>query len=304
MATDLADALTIAGIQCRERGTNVGRDHVNICCVFCGEERFHLGIHVHHGYFHCWVCHARGPWPKLKRRFAELGYPVDWAPAGAQFGKRAVAPQSAVPVAQPDELVFEYWRRRGFDEKLVRELGVVKAVGRRRGYFGVPLARGRLWRRYLKVPGPRYFKDPRSSAIFHRTNGVWAIVTEGLFDALSVPSGIALLGTNVSPAAVEEIASIARFKTLLVVLDSATSQSLRDRVVAQLADVADVVDSFPLEVTGAKDLNHLYRLRPQLLDAIVASVACDWQSDPREGHDVGLSSVVGGVPCRHQGGDA
>jgi DNA primase len=43
-------------VEYRHGGKNVGANDVNICCPFCGEDRFHLGIHKDKGLLNCWVC--------------------------------------------------------------------------------------------------------------------------------------------------------------------------------------------------------------------------------------------------------
>ena len=41
---------------------------VNICCPFCEEERFHLGVHTENLWFLCFVCNAKGQFGKLQRK--------------------------------------------------------------------------------------------------------------------------------------------------------------------------------------------------------------------------------------------
>jgi len=59
---DIISILQALGIPYRERGKNVGREHVNICCPLCGEQRYHLGFHRTDGWWKCFVCGEGGPW--------------------------------------------------------------------------------------------------------------------------------------------------------------------------------------------------------------------------------------------------
>lgn len=45
-----------AGIPYRSKGVNVPKDAVNICCIYCGERRYHLVIRKRKKYCNCWVC--------------------------------------------------------------------------------------------------------------------------------------------------------------------------------------------------------------------------------------------------------
>ena len=66
MIEELKQKFTQYKIPFREHGKNVGREHINICCPLCDEQRFHCGIHINKLFFHCWVCNGGGSWEKLK----------------------------------------------------------------------------------------------------------------------------------------------------------------------------------------------------------------------------------------------
>ena len=48
--------LNDCGISYRSRGINVPRNAVNICCIYCGETRYHLVINKRKPFSSCWVC--------------------------------------------------------------------------------------------------------------------------------------------------------------------------------------------------------------------------------------------------------
>lgn len=57
---DIESYLSSVGIPYKTDGKNVGSNDVNICCPFCGEHRYHLGIHRTNGKLNCWVCRFDG----------------------------------------------------------------------------------------------------------------------------------------------------------------------------------------------------------------------------------------------------
>lgn len=53
---DVLGYLHSRGVNYREHGKNVGYNDINVCCPFCGETKFHLGINKIDGRLNCWVC--------------------------------------------------------------------------------------------------------------------------------------------------------------------------------------------------------------------------------------------------------
>ena len=62
------------GVDYRTGGKNVGANDINICCFWCGEERYHMGIHKSKGFLHCWVCGFEGldKYPSFLDLIAEI----------------------------------------------------------------------------------------------------------------------------------------------------------------------------------------------------------------------------------------
>jgi len=71
---DLETYLSSAGIDYRTEGKNVGRKCVGICCPFCQDETYHLGIFRDHKNWICFRCHKHGSFSDLLR----LLFPNDW----------------------------------------------------------------------------------------------------------------------------------------------------------------------------------------------------------------------------------
>ena len=58
----------------RDSGKNVGRDEINICCIDCGEDGYHLGINLKKQMYHCWKCDIGGTLAFLISRFENCSY--------------------------------------------------------------------------------------------------------------------------------------------------------------------------------------------------------------------------------------
>lgn len=53
---DVLSFLEASGIDYRTHGNNVARGDINICCPFCGDTNFHMGIDIETIVIHCWIC--------------------------------------------------------------------------------------------------------------------------------------------------------------------------------------------------------------------------------------------------------
>lgn len=76
---DIEGFLDDRGIDYRTGGKNVAGNDINICCPFCGEDRFHLGIHKRKGILNCWSCGFEDMerWPSLADLISEIdGIPI------------------------------------------------------------------------------------------------------------------------------------------------------------------------------------------------------------------------------------
>ncbi len=61
-------------IEYRTSGKNVSRGEYSICCPFCEEGGYHLGINPIKKLWHCWICGARGDILKLVSKLLNISY--------------------------------------------------------------------------------------------------------------------------------------------------------------------------------------------------------------------------------------
>ena len=57
---DIEQFLSEQGIDYRTEGKNIGQGCVGVCCPFCGDTSYHLGIFRDHKNWTCWCCNEKG----------------------------------------------------------------------------------------------------------------------------------------------------------------------------------------------------------------------------------------------------
>lgn len=255
-----------AGIEVKDRGTSVGREHFNIHCPYCLRTKFHLGIHETEGWFRCWACGEKGQWRKLAMKLRELYSGVDWF--SFSTGSRRTMwlddeaprlPPNLVELTRPfdtfdhqkaprcDLEAWEYWVvERDLEPELLASVVPYIGVGELRGYLvfeerGDIIARSmrpRLHPRWWKSPNPkiatwgtRYVKHEQPS---------WVGICEGVFDALALPLGygVAILGSVASDAWVDEILDTLppTVEDILLCLDPGVAKKTHDEITLTLRD--------------------------------------------------------------------
>lgn len=69
---DVVSFLDACGVDYRLEGKNVAKGDVNVCCIYCPESAFHLGIDKKTGVLNCWRCELDvEPRPRLMDFVAE-----------------------------------------------------------------------------------------------------------------------------------------------------------------------------------------------------------------------------------------
>jgi len=71
---NLVDILKHYRIDYQEFGRNIGTDCIGVCCPFCKENNYHLGIFKEGGNFSCWKCKYSGSLYELLRELIKVPY--------------------------------------------------------------------------------------------------------------------------------------------------------------------------------------------------------------------------------------
>ena len=292
--SELSQLLKSAHVEVRERGTNVGSEFINICCPFCGEDRFHCGLHEIDLWFKCFVCGEGGAWLRIKRKLKKLHPSANWD-AVSHESKSIYVPEDTKPIAQrkpvhwreiteSDFLVLDWLgsspnlkyiaekdRERGIDIDIALDAGLLMGIGKLRGYVVFKNGNNINARKYNSdVPGPRWWKQLEDSPYLFGKEWVEkmqpkvGVISEGIFDILRVPlgQGVAILGSAVSDLLVSEIVRV--FDTadsLVLALDKGANRTSVTRMRLMLLDMGFEVilpDWDSINEDGIKDLDEFY----------------------------------------------
>lgn len=224
---DLRSILSNAGVPWRDRGSNTSKSHINVCCPFCGEIRFHCGIHREQGWYHCFVCDGSGSWRDVRSKLSEE-YP---RMAGASLPtvntafvddyKKTYVSEEIISVPLHDEKDSAIWRwltktpsvdvfyhpyrPRGFSKRTLLDGGVGKGINKFRGYVTFDNEGEIIARKYsTQVIGPKWkrsyssLKPVYGETFCKTTEPAKGVVVEGVFDCLRFPLGhaVALCGST------------------------------------------------------------------------------------------------------------
>jgi len=214
--SEVLQLLAEARIPIRDHGDNVGQGFVNICCPFCGEPRFHLGINLEEHWFKCLMCGQGGPWYSLARLLQQRYPQVNWfslrgpydrpryldeqsvSPVMKQRIKRLTRPfDSYEEISKRDQAAWNYLVKvRELAPDVIKETGVSVGRGEMRGCVAFVDGEFLAARRYRGF-GPTWLKRGSAEAPYGatwvaRVHPLWVVICEGVFDVLSVPLGHAL----------------------------------------------------------------------------------------------------------------
>ena len=228
---DLESILQGAGLAYRVRGKNTGANHINICCPFCGEDRFHCGIHKEKGWFKCFVCGQGGGWFLLAKQLnASLSF--HQVPYNVFGGAEYITEESAESkeVATDKELCREFdiktdaqaikWltgkpykkdikhplRPRWLPDSVMRASEARMGINRLSGYIVWQQGGNTVARRYTRSgSGSKWWQKNEGGFVFgydwcKKFSPKFCVLCEGVFDCLRLPIGsaAAVLGTAIS----------------------------------------------------------------------------------------------------------
>ena len=281
-----------ARIGIKDKGNNVGRCFINICCPFCGEDHYHLGIHETELFFKCLVCSEGGSWVKLRQRL-QRNYPrVDWysiktgqaqshyvdtaidLPHDLQQLTRVMTKADVVPyqylteIPYEDEL-YDKYRPRGFEPDLIQRVQPGVGTGKLSGYVTFREGQSLIARSYSSRKA-RWWKAINDDQFIFGKQALnevqpkWAVLTEGVFDNLSVPYGhsLSLLGSSLSSGWISAIVEALPKHTtdIIIALDRGVPIKTVDTYTLLLNDCGLNVTKWDWqdeELDGLKDLDEV-----------------------------------------------
>ena len=279
MREALISALKRRGIAIRESGKNVGSSMVNICCPFCEEERFHLGIHEKKLWFNCFVCGAKGQFWKLQKKLDLADIDKTRYTDDRRTPKQVTSPVSGLELIplQPDDEFTAYLINRDIT------LQALKAVGFRKnktldGFLYIPCDNSQwIGRSIDENPTLKHKKititsDPFTFGFERVANYNWdkLIIVEGIFDALRLPLGmaVALCGKTLGDSVLAQLITFGESREIVFFLDKDV-ENVRNHFKEQI----NVLLDFGIKVkiykwqpnTTAKDCDELGRTNEEEL---------------------------------------
>lgn len=209
--SEVISLLNEARVPTKEHGDNVGAGFINICCPFCGEPRFHLGINLEEHWFKCLMCGQGGSWYTLAAALRDAYPHVNWFSLRSSseqpkyLDKDTISPATKRTIQQLtrpfnnecDHAAWQYLTEtRYLSPELIQDTKITVGKGRLRGYVTFvdgDFIAARKFRGY----GPDWWKqgsanNPYGATWAQRVRPLWAAITEGVFDVLAVPLGHAL----------------------------------------------------------------------------------------------------------------
>lgn len=263
--------MSFAGVPIKDRGTNVGRDYLNICCPFCQEGKFHCTIHEEEAFFKCWVCDEKGQWTKLAYKLKDDYPSVDWfslarlkyVPVYLDTDRQQTLAPDLQSLTRPfdsytigeitdrDAAAWRYLTNtRQMVPSRIKEAEIGVGIDKLKGYVTFVSGENLVARKFRGF-GPRWWKSTTSPFVFgledatHRGQD-WVVVTEGSFDVLALPPGcaVAVLGTGVSDRYISIIVeNLPETNTVILGLDKGVTEKIRMKLALPLIDLGyEVVD--------------------------------------------------------------
>lgn len=292
MAT-LRMLLAQAKVPFRDKGTNVGQGFVNIPCPFCGEQKFHCGIHETELWFKCLVCGEGGQWHTLANKLRSQYSRIDWFTLGKQqFIPRYLDDTTKLPkelaeltrpLEETDIVPFEYltevpfqeelhdkYRPRGFEAELIKKIKPGVGIGKLKGYVTFVQGDNLIARNYSGY-GARWWKGINNGVYIYGKTFVeyvqpeYVVLTEGVFDTLSVPfgHGLAILGSIMSDYWIAEAVSCLPHttKSVILALDRGVPRKTVNRFKLLLQDCGLFVVEWDWGNSVLKDIKDLDEAR-------------------------------------------
>jgi hypothetical protein len=239
-------------------------------CLKCDSgQKKNLEININTGAFHCWSCNWSGHVAQLLKEYASDNLWKPYFKSENIFKKAAekkekseiIFPPNTIPFYRNEEVNNYLIQERGMDEKMLIDRKVQYCFDLEDGFYNHILfpfydkdgnihtftAQNYTTKKY-KNTGPLNFVTYEEflNPLFP------IIITEGIYDALSVPNAIPLLGTNIFQA----VLRFCQDKKIILALDNEQEVSMdyKKQAIKKLYEYgATIVTLF--ELGEHKDLN-------------------------------------------------
>lgn len=200
MEVDLRRFLSKHGIEWRDKGPNCSRNHVNVCCPWCGsaDQGFHIGIsETGEGYYclrnprHCGI--------NLYNLFIALKIPkkalenLKFKPSKRTYEveERDYSAFLYFSPAEEDQEILDYLRSRNFSDPIrtCQKFNLKFAeFGEWCGRLIIPMTKGWTGRSIRDHIQPRYKSETDESGYWSYGKGTSCIVIEGAVDGMRIAS--------------------------------------------------------------------------------------------------------------------
>ena len=309
---ELISLLQSSGISIREHGANTGKEHINICCPFCNEARFHCGIHRTQLWFKCFVCGEGGNWNKIREKLYQKKPEGKWFDLCIEKESFYVDEIKKDFISQKEvywrefnqsndtelyswlidspkyEDLFERYRSRSVGLSSALDYGLMTGIKKLEGYAVFKTGENVVARKISSdYVGTKWWKNTVDSTFLFganwtkKANPVVGVITEGIFDSMRIPVGVgvALLGSAVSDKLILEISkAFEKTETLILALDRDANQKSLDVMQLMLSDLGFSVvrvDWNTVEDRNLKDIDEVFLYEPESLQNLLGLEVLD-----------------------------
>ena len=241
---DIREMLDDLGIPYRESGNNVGQGWIGVCCPFCGDTNYHLGINLLKKTITCFKCPTTGTIVKfiaeeLNSFEKALSVIEQYIPKELREFSEQIKTRSVI-VKLPSEASRKitpyhagYLHSRGFDYAEMSDkynLHYCGPIGDWRNRIIVPIVKSYRILTFTSIDisddsSMRYRHLSEEESIIHAKELLYGIeftkrvccIVEGLFDYYRIGDGaLCTFGVKLSP---EQIKQLTKFRKVMIAFD-------------------------------------------------------------------------------------
>lgn len=254
-----------------QRGSQVSRGWVGICCPYCGDDNFHLGFNKEIGIFSCWRCGTK-PLKKTLHLLTGLSFREIEQELKGYFIERQedekeikIRPRNLELPKQCDILSSrhkQYLEERGFDAEQVEKIWSLKGIGKDAGKWSnriiIPIFFNKKLVSFTSrdITGEASIKAltcPEELEVIHAKHivhgfdlveGNSVIVTEGPFDSMKFgPGAVDTQGIKFTE---QQISLLGAFRNIFICFDSIINDYGKEQEKAAQEQAEKLADSLSI----------------------------------------------------------